>query len=216
MIEEIAREKLRLVRLNEGKQTLSHVEGWDILNEMLLMIKEYYKPPGYRTMKKSWDEGSFFKGGKLTKGNFKVGNIIGEVVDFISPSVEIERIIDKYVKAIAVVETWRTEDRFVEAWENNVFGGDYNERSDVRYVYLGWKMVKHIGVDHPVTSDNELDSRMVTHTAQFTRSMLSKFWNRAVLTVKAMLILDCLDMCAYNSLYSGVDRPFRYGWVDDF
>lgn len=49
--------------------------------------------------------------------------------------------------------------------------------------------MKHIGIDHPVTKEKELDLRMVQHLAQFDRSKLRMFWNKVNITVlKVMLI----------------------------
>lgn len=212
MIREIEREKLRLVGIQdeEDDPNIFSIE-LDVLNEMLVMIKEYHTPPGFSAMKRSWENGSFYRDGRLKKGNAKVGYIIGEVVEFVSPSVEVEQIIDKYIKAIAVVETWQTEDRFIEAWENGVFGSGVREKGETRYVYLGWKLVEYIGVDHP--GDERIQSRMVRHSVQFDRSILRKFWVSATNTVKAMLMVDCLDMWAYHQLLSGIQRPFRFGWA---
>jgi hypothetical protein len=184
MIEAIAREKMRLIRIPVDQPNEYWREQWDILNECLVMIKEYHNPPGYRMVKRRWDEGSFCNQGTLKKGNESLGYIIGEVVDFVSPSVEVERIVEKHIKAIAVVETWKTKERFIEAWETGVFGGKTSERALVRYIYLGWRLTENIGLDSPVlTHANERDSRLLQNSVQFDRCKLGNFrdkaWNMA-------------------------------------
>jgi hypothetical protein len=163
-------------------------------------------------VKRRWDSGTFCRNGRLKKGNCVVGNIIGEVVDFVAPSVEVERIVEKHVKAIAVVETWKTKENFLHAWENGVFGGETSDKTHSRYIYLGWKLSKKIGIDHPVTEANEKDSRLLQHSVQFDFRRLGRFWDKAWDTVKAMLLVDCLDMWAFNRLVSGIDRDFNFGW----
>jgi hypothetical protein len=128
--------------------------------------------PGYRTMKRSWDDGSFC-GGKLKQRNMKVGNIVGEVVDFISPSVDVKRIIDKYVEAIAVVETWGTEEQFVEAWENDVFGGEYNEMAGIRYV--DFRLVTRYGGPCTEWVQPEYSLETLTNKQDMTPSTLGHY-----------------------------------------
>jgi hypothetical protein len=45
-----------------------------------------------------------------------------EVVDFVLLSVEVEIIVKKHMKTIAVVETWNTKEGLLKAWET----GSYN------------------------------------------------------------------------------------------
>jgi hypothetical protein len=210
MIRAIAMEKMRLMRFPDGLK--DYWKEWEILNEMLVMVKEYHSPPGFKSMKRAWDNGSFCREGRLKRGNMQVGHIIGEIVDFVSPSVDVERIVNKHVKAIAVVETWRTEERFIKAWETDVFKGEKRERADIRYIYLGWQLMKYIGIDNPLTEENEGDSHMFAKSVQFDRSKLGMFWNRAVITLNAMQIVDCLYVWAYNQILSGIERPFLFGW----
>lgn len=208
MIEAVARERIRLI-LIPVEQPNEYWEEWETLNECLAIMKEYHDPPGYRGVKMRWDNGTFCKEGTLKKGNAVLGNIIGEVVDFVSPSVEVEKIVEKHIKAIAVVETWKTKEQFIEAWETDVFGGQTSERALSRYVYLGWKLYEYIGIDNPITKAN---ARKIQNSVQFDRCKLGNFWDKARITVKAMLIVDCLDMWAYNCIVSGVDRPFLFEW----
>lgn len=57
------------------------------------------------------------------------------------PSLDLERIIDRFVKAIAVVETYRSKDGFIYVWNENIFifhnAGEY---LDIRFFYLGWDL----------------------------------------------------------------------------
>jgi hypothetical protein len=212
ILHEIAQERMRLKRLT-GRLD-EYWKEWDVLNECIVMLKEYDSPPGYKSVKSSWDSCSFFKDGKLRKGNMMVGNIVGEMVDFVTPSIDVERIIDKYVKAIAVVETWRTKERFIEAWVMDVFRGERSERANIRYIYLGWRMRNYIGIDNPVM-EGESGGGMMHVSVQCDTHRLSMFWEHALITLKAMLIMDCLDSWAETRLSSSsIVRPFKFGWDD--
>lgn len=77
-------------------------------------------------------------------------------------------------------------------------------------------MVKFIGIDNLVIEENEGDSHKILESVQFDRCKLHMFcWDRAIITLNAMLIVDCLDAWAYNQICSGIERLLLvFGWKD--
>jgi hypothetical protein len=78
------------------------------------------------------------------------------LLDYVSPSRAVEGIISKYVKAIVIVETWKTEDKFLEEWNNRIFK-TVGEKLDERFVYLGWTMNVYLGWNMDHSKWNEKD-----------------------------------------------------------
>jgi hypothetical protein len=163
----------------------------ELLDKCLVLASEY-SFQGYKKFKKDWDDRCYYDKGMLKRScNLMVDDFVGEVTEYVAPLLDIERIIDPYVKAIAIVETWRGESDFVEAW--NVFFKGEHEMSNARFVYLGYSFDKFIGCNHPfVKHDNS--ARQVF--CQFTYHQLGRFWEKAWMTVKALLIMDCLEVWA--------------------
>ena len=113
----------------------------DILDTCLVLVHDY-NLLGYKKFKKDFDGGVYFAKGTLQQSlNVSIDDFVGEVTEFVCPSRELERIIDPFTKAIAIVEMWRTENGFVEAW-NEFFGGK-PDSSDARFYLFGvevWKL----------------------------------------------------------------------------
>jgi hypothetical protein len=211
-----AKEKKEIMvkRLLEEKiQVKGDEEGIDILNACLELINDY-NTKGYRHFKRCYDEGTYYKKGHLFKGNNIVGRCVGEVTDYVSPSLEIEGMIDNYIKAIAIVEIWQTEDAFIFDWEENVFGGA-RDLSEKRFIFMGWVLNRYIGWNTNSVKIQH-DCGKVDWFLQFDRRRLSIFWNKAWNTVKAMLIVDCLDSWACDYFISPVLTPaFHFGLFDE-
>lgn len=141
--------------------------------------------------------------------NVGIDDFVGEVTEFVCPNKELERIIDPFTKAIAIVETWMTEDDFITAW-NDFFEGK-SDSSDARFVYLGWKFEKYLGWNGRFVK-NQNNVKQVF--CQFSSYRLAQFWNRARNTVKALLVMDCIDFWAYRQFRSSglVDEPFDFSF----
>jgi hypothetical protein len=80
----------------------------------LVTIKEYHSHPGFKSMKMAWDTRSFCREeeGRLKQGNMKLGCITGDEVSQFCLSkcgCETKCKYSKHVKAMVVVETWRTK-----------------------------------------------------------------------------------------------------------
>jgi hypothetical protein len=167
-------------------------DKWGMIDKCLGLIHEY-DWMGYKEFKRDWDSGRYYGEGELLRNpNIKVGDIIGEVIDYVSPSLQIERIIDPFVKAIAIVETFQSRDGFVDAW-TDVFHGSH-ELSDSRFVYFGYVQDRYIGWNSPFDQDKNCASQSFV---QMTNRQLGVFWDRAVMTVKALLVIDCLKTWAH-------------------
>jgi hypothetical protein len=99
---------------------------------------------GYEKFKKDWDNGEYYGEGNLLRNpNIKVGDFIGEVIDYICPYLEVEQIIDPFIKAIAIIETYQMKDAFLDAW--NEFFHNSPDQSDCRFVYFGYVQDRYIG-----------------------------------------------------------------------
>jgi hypothetical protein len=186
-------------------------EEWKVLEKCLILLKEYHSMPGYTSYKKAFDEKRYYQHGKLRWGNFEVGNIVGEVTEYVTPSPNIERIIDPFIKAIAVVEKYETLDRFLEAWNGGVFKNK-GEHANVRFLYLGQRLKMYIGCDTKLSQGEETVMERVS--CQCDTQGLVRFWDNAWNAVKAMLIIDCLHSWSYNYLISSLTGPFDFGFDD--
>ena len=62
----------------------------------------------------------------------------------ISPRSDIEEIVCCFLKAVAIIETWPSEDEFLKAWNQDVFKGASDAALD-RYTYLGWRHDEYVG-----------------------------------------------------------------------
>jgi hypothetical protein len=190
-------------------------EDEDIV-DICLELAYDYDACGYGKFKFDFDHSIFYDHGRLVKGNYSVGSkfVVGEVLDYVTPSREIEGIIDKYVKAIAIVETWQTEENFLENWEENVFN-KVGDNSDNRFVYLGWTMNRYLGWNTPnITEQKELEALgKETLCKQFNTVTLSRFWKKAWNTVKALLIMDCLNNWAIDWIRDPIGtKLFDFGF----
>lgn len=125
--------------------------------------------------------------------------LAGEVTDFVCPSRELERIIDLFIKAVAIVETWRTEEDFIHVWDEFFQGKP--DRSDAKFVYLGWKFEKYIGWNDCFVKNQN-----------YVRQVFLQFHRDHKITVKALLIIDCLDVWAYHHFgsYGTIDESFDF------
>jgi hypothetical protein len=194
------RNKIILEELKEFRSTLQRPtiyswvdeDKWRITDICVDLIHEY-NWMGYKEFKKDWDSDRYYGEGKLLRNpNLKVGDIVGEVIEYVSPSLQIEGIIDPFVKAIAIVETFQSKDGFIDAW-NEFFQGSH-ELSDSRFVYFGYVQDRYIGWNNPF--DREKNSASQSFV-QLTNRKLGQFWDRAVMTVKALLVIDCLKAWAH-------------------
>jgi hypothetical protein len=181
----------------------------DILDTCLILAHDY-DLLGYKSFKRKWDDGTYYGKGNLYKSlNVGIDDFVGEVIEFVCPSRELERIIDPFTKAIAIVETWKTEEDFIRAW-NDFFQGK-PDRSDARFVYLGWQFEHYLGWDGRfVQHRNNVKQKF----CQFSTLKLADFWKRACNTVKALLIMDCIDFWAYRKFRSSglIDEPFDFSF----
>jgi hypothetical protein len=180
-----------------------------ILDTCLELVYDY-NLLGYKKFKKDFDGGLYFNEGALQRSlNVGIDDFVGEVTEFVCPSRELERIIDPFTKAIAIVETWNTENDFVEAW-NDFFGGK-PDLSNARFVYLGWKFENYLGWDGRfVKGENNVRQEF----SQFNNLILRRFWNRARNTVKALLIMDSIEVWAYYRFRSCglISEPFDFSF----
>lgn len=191
------------------------------LLDICLELAHDYNASGYRKFKSDYDDDNFYSRGRLVQGNINKTTggqavFVGEVFDCVSPDRDIEGIIDKFIKAIAIVETWETEDKFLEAWDRDVFK-HVGDRSDNRFVHLGWQMNKYLGWNTPALTEKErynLVKKVLFQ--QFDHRSLSKFWKIAWRTVKALLIMDCINKWAIDFV-SDPDgtEPFDFGFDED-
>lgn len=195
-------------------------EEEEIMDICLELAHDYYGC-GYRKFKSDYDSLNFYPHGRLIQGNLKkkMGGqevVVGEVFDCVSPDREIEGIIDKFIKAIAIVEKWETEDNFLDAWDRNVFNR-VADGSDDRFVYLGWQMNKYLGWNTPDLSEVERYHLVkMGEFQQFNYRSLSKFWQVAWRTVRALLIMDCINQWAIDFVRDPDDvEPFDFGVDED-
>jgi hypothetical protein len=170
----------------------THEKEWRA-TEMCLRIVHEYNFLGYREFKNNWDSGNFYGEGRLLRNhNIGDGDFIGEVMSYVCPSLELERIIDPFVKAIAIIETYRNKDSFIDAW--NDFFHNSPEQCNSRFVYLGYVQDRYIGWNSPfVKKQNCARQKFV----QLTNRQFERFWDEAVMTVKALLVIDCLKEWAH-------------------
>ena len=62
----------------------------------------------------------------------------------ISPRFDVEEVVCQFLKAVAIVDTWPSEDEFLKAWNEDVFKGAADGALD-RYTYLGWTHDAYVG-----------------------------------------------------------------------
>jgi hypothetical protein len=210
MIDAILAEDQRM-RRHPGEY--SFTDERQTLATCIELIKEYSAMPGYRDYKKIYDEKKYFNEGTLKLGNTEVGYIVGEVIDYVTPSLDLERIIDRFVKAIAIVETYRSKDNFINAWNENIFH-NAREYADIRFLYLGWDLKTYIGCDTNLKSKEE--TAMVTVCEQFNRQQLERFWDKAWNTVRALLLVDCLRTWAFDyRICPYITGPFDFTFTNE-
>jgi hypothetical protein len=120
----------------------------------------------------------------------------------------LERINDPFIKAIWIVETWRTEEDYIHAW-NDFFQGKA-DTLDARFVYLGQTIDnEYLGCNGCfVINQNNLQQVF----CQINRLNLARFYNRAWNMVKVLLIMDCIDVWEYCHFrrYGLIHEPFDF------
>jgi hypothetical protein len=205
------------------KDKMRHMMMWDqqgdyseelkVLEKCLMLLEEFHSMPGYEFYKKMFDEKRYYQDGKLRWGNFEVGNIVGEVTDYVTPSPEIEGIIDPFVKAIAVVEKYETSDGFLEAWNGGGIFKHKGENANARFLYLGRRFKMYIGRDTKLSKEGQ-ETAMERVSYRCDTQGLVQFWDNAWNTVKAMLIIDCLHSWSYNYHISRLTGPFDFDFDD--
>jgi hypothetical protein len=188
--------------------------------DICLELAHDYNACGYKKFKKDYDIKSFNSQGRLLEGSdgARIRVAVGEVTDYVSPSKEVEGIIDKYVKAIAIVETWKTEDSFLKDWNDTVFTG-VGEKSNDRYIYMGWNMKTYFGwnMRQLELNDEEEQSeigRMEAVSMQFDQRTLSAFWKKAWNTVRALQLIDRINEWALDHARNPVAwrKPFVFSF----
>ena len=200
---------------------VANKEEEEELVDKCLELAHDYDACGYRKFKKDYDNKSFYSQGRLLEGNdrVRIRVVVGEVINYVSPSREVEQIIDKYVKAIAIMEIWKTEEDFLKDWDKRVFTG-VRETSNDRYVYMGWKMKLYFGWDmsklvdlkNTVEHQEKLGEKEAC-SKQFDRKTLSDFWNNALNTVRALQLMDRLNEWALDHAHNPLDsEPFVFGF----
>jgi hypothetical protein len=197
--------------LKERKRLANNSDAAYILNVCLELVHDY-DCCGYKKFKKDFDEGKYYDQGRLYKGNEVVGKIIGEVSEYVSPVVDVERIIDKYIKAIAILERWKTVDDFIYDWDGNVFTGLLlNEKTaHERFLFTGFVLNRYIGWENNSVAELH-DCGLIMEFQQVTTGTITRFWNKARMTVQAMSIVDRLDDWSYYYF----DTPFDFDLNDD-
>jgi hypothetical protein len=85
---------------------------------------------------------------------------------------EVKQIIDPFIKAIAIVKTYKSKDEFLDAW--NEFYHNSADQLDCRFVYFGYVQDRYIGWNSPFNKKINRDSQRFV---QLTNRQLGKNWD---------------------------------------
>lgn len=83
--------------------------------------------------------------------------------------------------------------------------------SEDRFVYLGYQFEEYIGWNSPFGIKTNTCFQL---HCQFNTFKLEQFWEKAWITVKGLLIMDCLNIWAHDRFTSRglTTDPFDFGF----
>jgi hypothetical protein len=178
---------------------------------LLLDLAVDYNCSGYEKFESDWNNYNYCSG---NVDNIRRGNVnfyIGEEKTFSAPRLEVEEIVCRFVKAVGIIETWESEDTFVDEWER-IFEG-VPEDSIQRYYYLGWENDKYYGW--------KMEGNVVRQSRKFVsfkRRVFKRYWDSAWKLIEATRLMENMVIWAGNALMSEDvgrfvrDCPFDFGF----
>jgi hypothetical protein len=137
-----------------------------------------------------WRTKKYFVGNVVhhVKQGGSVKFVVGEETNMISPRLDVEEIVCRFLKAVAILDTWPTEDEFLKGWNEDVFKGACDAALD-RYTYLGWRHDEYVGWRWESDGGELEESR---RWAQMNTYWLSQCYDYASVLVEAMTLMDDL------------------------
>jgi hypothetical protein len=209
-----------LVRLWKRKGNFT-CRDREVLKTCIALAVDYdFK--GFKKFQRDWHCRSYGKGTLETirrldvvQNESVIVECVGEERDVITPSKEVEEVICKFVKSVATIETWRTKNDFVDAWNDKYFQG-VRENSIKRYVCLGWKRNCYVGWDWCSEDGKVVERRQFV---MLDSVKLGRYWDEAWDCVRAQLIIDALLKWAFDGVKTGwtqkvyeINRLFHLGF----